>query len=1133
MVLQAVFSVCILAQPPVITEVAANPVYETSGEFLEIYNPSAEAVVLSGFSITDGDALDELVPWDESVHGTFPHSGMLLETDTLPPGSFALVFELDYPDAPVYDIPSGTLILTTADHSLCNGFAASSDPITLYNGGGTADSNAVSTYGTPVSSDTWQERDDDGLDGIPFDPGEGYTVERYPWSATDQEGSWFQGPQGGSPGEQAEAPPDTVNVSCDSVWTEPAQPEPDQVFQLYASFTCRGNTQPQSGTLALFLDADGDSTASGSELLSEYPANQLLPESTVVVSAVTSLACGWYLPSGRVNVTEDELPSDDYYRTVTAPGGGIDPVITEVLCNPLDEDTGEFIEIYYPGPGIFPMQGCSFTDGDALDCVTLWTEPPLADPDAVYGGFITAGEYGVILDSEYAGGTQEYDLAESTFVFTVENTTIGNGLTSNDPITFYSMFGTTQSCALSTYGTPLKHDDPLLCDDDGLDGIPFDPGEYHSVERKSSCLPDEEYCWTVSPEGGTPGGPAVFEDTSDVSADTLLIDPPNPQPGQSMSFEAILSNTGITSAQNVQITFFLDANADSAYQPAEVLSTFYLDSIPPGGSETVSTVTTCPAEGWYLAGVHALAEGDLVPENNVALDGFKSGEGVPLVVTEVLCNPTSEDNDEFVELYYPGPGVFSMSGCGLTDGDALDEIVPWDSACGQLSDPDATLSPFLLAGCYGVVLDAEYPQGTQPYDFPTGTVVFTTGNTTLGDGISGNDPISLYSPEGTDTCHVMSTYGTPLNAQDPLMRDDDELDGIPFDPGQDNSVQRKSAELPDTEEGWFASQDGPTPGAPPPFFVEGPNACLLSMECSPPMGPDELEVQLISGFTNTGTDTVLSGTLNIDFYADIDESGTPSASELLESWICGELAPGDTALADCMWNSCAGEMTLFSVAVCPADTFPSDDTVSCIWNSPGPLVVNEIMYAPSPGNPEWIEVVNNSTGTVQLCGWTIEDSKDRSVFCNDSLSIEPGEFLVITSDSSAFGEVWQNVQCPLLQPSSWPTLNNNTQSGENYADMVILRNRESDPTDFVPYDDDWGASQGVSLEKLDPDLPGWEASGWTGCSEGGTPGGPNSCVSGGEGSSGRFLHCYPDPFSPDGDGSEDVLTIEMNFSHQE
>ena len=1133
MVFYAILQFAMMAQSPVITEIAPNPLLEISGEFVEIYNPSSDPLCLAGYSITDGDALDQLLPWDEALHGPFPHTGMILGTDTIPPFGFALVFELDYPDAPAYEIPAGTLILTTADHSICNGLAAQSDPLTLFDPAGNADSNAVSTYGTPVLSDIWQNRDDDGLDAIPFDPGEGRTVERFPWASPDQEGCWSAGPEGGTPGSHAQAPPDTLNISCDSVWTVPPEPPPGELFQINASFTCTGNTAPSSGTLILFLDSQGDSIASPDEILAEFSAVVLQPGYTEILTTSLSLAQGWFLPSALADVQEDEYPEDDFASSVLAVGGGINPVITEVLCNPLDEDLGEFIEIYYPGPGIFPLSGCSFTDGDALDCICKWSEVLLIDPDALYGSCIPAEHYGLIMDPEYTSGSQEYDLAESTFVFTVENTTIGNGLTGNDPVTLYSMLGTAQVNVLSTYGTPLLYDDPLLCDDDGLDGIPFDPGEYRSVERKSSDLPDEEYCWAVSPEGGTPGCPAVFTDTTDAAVDSLILTPEQPGPGQPLQIASVVSNRGTAAAYGLSVTIFIDSNADSLAQPDEICCIVSTDSLYPGETDTVTVTVSAPPAGYYLAAAGVYLPGDIVPENDVLLKSFRSGEGAPLVVTEVLCNPSAEDHNEYIEIYYPGPGVFDISGCTFTDGDALDEIVSWNDEIGVLQDPDALKSPYILQGCYAVILDREYTDGSQPYDFPPGTVILTTGNTTLGDGLSQNDPITLYASSGTAATDVMSTYGTPLDHDDPLNRDDDGLDAIPFDPGEDNSVQRKQPEEPDHENNWFASVEGPSPGSPPPFIIEGVNASAAGIECVPPMGPGGEIIDILAAFTNSGTDTIPANGMTVHFYEDIDESGTPSNGELIDSYVCSLLAPGDTVGADCEWNSCSGDMLLIALAVCQYDSFPLDDSTSCYWNEPGPVIINEIMYSPFPGNPEWVEILNRSSSPVQLIGWTFEDTKDRYVFCNDSITIQPDSFAVLVSDSSAFRAVWPDVRCPILQPGGWPVLNNCTQQGEEWADILMLRDSTLCVMDYVPYDDAWGGSSGESLEKLNPDFNGYESSSWTSCSNGGTPGTENSCSVGEGGGSGKFLDYYPDPFSPDGDGRDDILTIEMNFQHPE
>ena len=180
----------LLGQAVTITEVCADPLNETSCEFIELHNAEPAPVPTQGFSITDGDALDQLLPWNEQAYGAFPHAGVVTGTDSIPAGGWAVVLELGYLLDPSLSIAPGTVILTTGDYALCNGLAASSDPLTLFGPGGTAGSDVLSTFGTPVETDVWENRDDDGLDTIPFDPGNGLSANLFPPGSPDAEGNW-------------------------------------------------------------------------------------------------------------------------------------------------------------------------------------------------------------------------------------------------------------------------------------------------------------------------------------------------------------------------------------------------------------------------------------------------------------------------------------------------------------------------------------------------------------------------------------------------------------------------------------------------------------------------------------------------------------------------------------------------------------------------------------------------------------------------------------------------------------------------------------------------------------------------------------------------------------------------------
>jgi len=184
-----------------------------------------------------------------------------------------------------------------------------------------------------------------------------------------------------------------------------------------------------------------------------------------------------------------------------------------------------------------------------------------------------------------------------------------------------------------------------------------------------------------------------------------------------------------------------------------------------------------------------------------------------VVITEVMANPRGstgahgpEDRNEFVELYNPTGRAVDLHDWTLDDGDSKDRIVAWcDSAI--LADSRQLLigTTWLLPGHYAVILDSEYtdpnPVGdwVQPYHLGDRTLVLTTGNTTLGNGLAGTDPVVVCSPYGDTT-----TFGTPF----------DPADGFPRDAGDGLSWERVRVDEPDAPDNWAVCPDtaGCTPG---------------------------------------------------------------------------------------------------------------------------------------------------------------------------------------------------------------------------------------------------------------------------------------------------------------------------------
>jgi hypothetical protein len=148
------------------------------------------------------------------------------------------------------------------------------------------------------------------------------------------------------------------------------------------------------------------------------------------------------------------------------------------------------------------------------------------------------------------------------------------------------------------------------------------------------------------------------------------------------------------------------------------------------------------------------------------------------------------------------------------------------------------------------------------------------------------------------------------------------------------------------------------------------------------------------------------------------------------------------------------------------------------------IVINEIMYAPSGDEPEWVELHNPGPVAVDLSGWSIHD-EGGGIVALPTATIAPGGFLVLTRDTARLAEArW--VRSPMIQ-MALPLLNNT-------GDALALGNDAGRRIDSLRFNASWGGTDGISIERRRPTDPGSRASSW-GVSEdpdGATPGRANS-----------------------------------------
>ena len=203
---------------------------------------------------------------------------------------------------------------------------------------------------------------------------------------------------------------------------------------------------------------------------------------------------------------------------------------------------------------------------------------------------------------------------------------------------------------------------------------------------------------------------------------------------------------------------------------------------------------------------------------------------------------------------------------------------------------------------------------------------------------------------------------------------------------------------------------------------------------------------------------------------------------------------------------------------------------------PGSIVINEVLSNPYTGGTDYIEVYNNSQKIYDLkeLKLAVLDNTDQlsDLFdvSEDGFYLFPDEYALLSVDPK---KIISFYTCPdkkaFVQMSSMPSYN-------NASGRVTLFNRSLQTIDDFKYDESMhfqllNSFQGVSLERIHPDLTTQDSKNWHSAAESagfGTPGYKNSQYAVFQNTSGEIV-IEPEVFSPDNDGRDDILNIRYKF----
>ena len=185
----------------------------------------------------------------------------------------------------------------------------------------------------------------------------------------------------------------------------------------------------------------------------------------------------------------------------------------------------------------------------------------------------------------------------------------------------------------------------------------------------------------------------------------------------------------------------------------------------------------------------------------------------------------------------------------------------------------------------------------------------------------------------------------------------------------------------------------------------------------------------------------------------------------------------------------------------------------------GSVMLNEFMAVPDSNQAEFLELV--SIDAIQMDNWSVSDN---------SISLKKFSFGEINEDQIFVLAADSIITEYLPDDAKWQIPDGGFPGLNNTSDGIYLFDMTGMIIDSLIYTPDWGIIENRSLEKYRPDFISSDSSRWaTAVNEAGqTPGQLNSVYYEELSKTGQLV-LEPNPFSPDGDGFDDLLYIKYKL----
>ncbi|MDR2814851.1 MAG: lamin tail domain-containing protein [Prevotellaceae bacterium] len=331
--------------------------------------------------------------------------------------------------------------------------------------------------------------------------------------------------------------------------------------------------------------------------------------------------------------------------------------------------------------------------------------------------------------------------------------------------------------------------------------------------------------------------------------------------------------------------------------------------------------------------------------------------------------------------------------------------------------------------------------------------------------------------------------------------------------------------LEETVANWRASNDerGGTPG-------EENSVSAVNADAAPPelASLKITERELALSFSEALSDAALSAE-----YFSLDNSIGAAQSVRRDAD-----KPTDLVLAfsQLLARNVAYTLSVKNGAVCDlAQNCRDDFTVQAGFGehpAAGDVIINETLFNPYAGGVDFVEIYNRSNKIAELEGVRIanRDAADGAIdksYPLPAYALFPSSYVVVTTLPDVVREQYR---CP--NPEAFIALDRIPSYPNDHGCVALLDSAGATLEDFYYSEKMHSAmlvgAKGVSLERINPNLLASEASSWFSAAQisgFATPTGKNSQYSERKNANTDAVSLFPEAFSPNGDGFDDILFI--------